>query len=169
MARTVSKRIRIDKALTNAGRSALNKIIRKAKTATSRRVREVYNIKAKDLNQYIKVFRATNSNLEATLMITGKRIPLHLFGMRKSSRGVSVLVKKTSGRKIVAHAFTNEKLGEGIWKRKGKPRFPVRRLKTLSAPKMYEQEAVIVFEKLTKEELGKTMKHELTYYLSKIG
>ena len=159
----------IDKTLRSAVRSAANKLIRRGRTATSKRVREVYNIKASDLKNYTKVKKATNSNPTAAIIISGRPIPLILFSAKQNKRGVSVRVKKTTGRKIIQSSFiaTMPSGKIQVWMRKGAKRLPIKQLLSVSPPKMYEKEGEKVFKELISKEAGKTVQHEIDYYANK--
>lgn len=112
------------KATKKATRSAINKTAAKSFTAASRKVREVYNIKAGDLKKYVKIRPARGEVFENEIKVTSKRrIPLHVFGprvkmqeiiiRRKKDRAewsqrmqfVSVKVKKAGGYKPVEKTF----------------------------------------------------------------
>lgn len=113
------------RATRKATRSAVNKTAAKSFTAASRKVREVYNIKAGDLKKYVKIRPARGEVYENEIRVASKRrIPLHAFGprvklreiviRRKKDRAewsqrmqfVSVKVKKAGGYKPVEKTFT---------------------------------------------------------------
>jgi hypothetical protein len=107
----VAARMFLDaKQMQDAQRIALNKMAEQSKVAASRLVRSAgYKLKAAVVKDAIKIERATNGKLKATLIATGRPIPLLEFsatwGGRKS-KGVNVSVK--TGRKMVAGAFIAE-------------------------------------------------------------
>ena len=177
----VVKYTQMDKAVINATRSTINKLLKKANTEASKAVRKVYNIKAKDLKKYTYLYKATNNKLKAEIRIYKNRLPLELFQPRsrrkaieaKSNRWqkrkikrnvVSVKIRKTSGRKDIKGAFIYK--GK-IFKRIRKGRFPIRRLFTVGPALMYWKEGLKVMENVTNENAGKTMAHELKYYSEK--
>ena len=83
---------------------ALNKMADQGKVASAREVRSAgYNLKVGTIKKGIRVKRATKSELRATIIATGKPIPLIEYGARQVAKGVSVNVLK--GRKVIAGAF----------------------------------------------------------------
>ena len=83
---------------------ALNKTADRVKVAGSREVRKAgYNLKASDIKRALKISRATQSSLKATVTAGGRPIPLIQYGARQTSKGVTVNV--LSGRKLIPGAF----------------------------------------------------------------
>lgn len=169
----MAKLKQIDKAFTNAVRSTVNKLLRKGRVAASKKVREVYNIKAGDLKKHTIVKRASNSNPVGTIRVRGKRMHLISFGAKQNKRGVSVMVKKKGSRKTIRHAFISPAQKQGanlfVWQRKGKERHPRRALKTLAAAQMFEYEGAAEFNKLVQKEGGQLLQKEVDHYLLRLG
>jgi hypothetical protein len=108
-----------------AANSAINKVAQQVKTDISRRIREDYNIRASDVNRFLKLSaRPKGYETEAVITGTGIGIPLVQFDAKQSgitiskgqmrynkragrSKGyryggaVSVLVSRSEGRKMV--------------------------------------------------------------------
>jgi hypothetical protein len=83
---------------------ALNKMADQTKVASAREVRAVgYNMKIGEIKKGIKVRKATKSELRASVIASGKPIPLIQYSARETAKGVSVSVLK--GRKVIAGAF----------------------------------------------------------------
>ena len=83
---------------------ALNKMADQTKVASSREVRDAgYNLKIGAIKKGIKVRRASKSDLKATVIGSGRPVPLIQYGARPVAKGVSVSVLK--GRKVIAGAF----------------------------------------------------------------
>lgn len=83
---------------------ALNKIGSQAVVATSREVRAAgYNLKIGEIKRGIKLIRATKSSLKASVVATGRPVPLIQYSARQTAKGVSVSVLR--GRKVIAGAF----------------------------------------------------------------
>ena len=83
---------------------ALNKTAAQAKVVASREVRAAgYNIKAAAIKQSIDIRPARRNDLRATLVATGRPIPLLAYAARQTAAGLSVSVK--NGRKIIPGAF----------------------------------------------------------------
>jgi len=165
----MAKRFNLDKALANAARRTINKLIAKGKTNANRRVREIYYIKASDLNRQTKVTRANYSNMEATIKIKGRRVAVYAFGARQTRTGVTVRIRRDRGRKLIRHAFiaTMPTGHIGVFQRKTKKRLPIKQLYSLSAAQMFEQQGVNEINILIEREGGKILQHEIDYEMSK--
>lgn len=95
--------------LTNAEFSkgtarAINHTLSKVKTASSKEIRQVYNLMARDVNQALTVRRAYPTELTGMVIAEGKPIPLRRFNPRQTKEGVSVIIKKGS-RVLIKSAF----------------------------------------------------------------
>ena len=159
---------------------ALNKTATGMKTDIKRLIREEYNVPARDLEDRIWVNKATRKNLQARVRAFGKMsIPLIRYGARpnkpggkRPAVGVSVLVKKTSGRKVVPLSFvgTAPDGSEQMYMRVGDDRLPVRRLfgpphlAPLSTPEARQR-----LGEEAHERFQKNMEHEASFLLSKAG
>jgi|GEM_PF-1198836 len=125
---------------------ALNRTAGAAFTAGSKKIREKYNIKARDIKASAFLKKAVIGTNEAMLRITGAPIPMKYFGAKQTAKGVTVRILKGDKRTLLRHAFiggyarirTNAKgkgkykmrkvsdFGSGnVFKRKGKKRFPI--------------------------------------------
>lgn len=84
---------------------ALNKTTDQGKVQTSRAIRDVggYNLKASVIKAGIKVRRASQGQLKAAIVSSGRPVPLIKYSARQTAKGVTVLVQK--GRKLIAGAF----------------------------------------------------------------
>ena len=165
----MAKRFNLDKALSNAARITVNKIITKAKTSASRKVRETYYIKAKDLNKSMKIKRAGYTDKEATLTVRGRRIQVYAFGARQTRTGVTVRIRRDRGRKLIRHAFIAAMpTGHtGAFQRKRKSRLPIREIYSLSPAQMFEYEGAKEINLLIERDGGKILQHEIDYQMSK--
>ena len=162
---------KIPRAMRLATVSAINKAMGKARVAASKEVRQVYNIKAGDIKKALNITRANSKKMYSNHIISGKRLLLSYFSPRQTKKGVTVRIKKSSGRKVVQGAFeATMKTGhKGVFKRKGKSRLPIRELTTLDLPTMYDLRAERVFDKTISSEFNKIFDHEFNYRLSKIA
>jgi hypothetical protein len=163
-----------ESVLRAATRGALNRAIRRAFTESSRKVREVYNVKAKDVKKYTKIRRATGANPSAELRIKGQRLPVMVFGARQTAKGVSVRIKKKGGRKLIRSAFIRTlKSGKtSVFRRRQKgsklvPRLPIDLLTTLDPPKMFEKEGDAAIKKVANLELPRIFADQLKFRLLK--
>ncbi len=93
------------KEITQAVTRSLNRAANAGKVAGTRKIREEYNIKAKDIKKTIKIKKASYGTLEAKIAIEGKPIPLKYFGARQTSKGVTIKIKKKEPRKLIKRAF----------------------------------------------------------------
>ena len=155
--------------LRKAVRSALNKVVRQARTASGKTVRKVYGIRARDLKAYVRLRPATNRNLEAELILSGQTIPLHLFKPKEASDGTITVEVKLKERRTVKGGFRLKKLGDAafIRRRKGVERFPLEWLRSVSAAKMYEAEGEEAFTDYINENLGRIINNELNFFLNR--
>ncbi|MDR3411585.1 MAG: phage tail protein [Formivibrio sp.] len=100
---------------------ALNKVAAQVKTNASRQMRDAgYNLKVSDIKRALTVNRASSGNLRASVVASGRPIPLIQYGARQVSSGVSVDV--LNGRKVIANAFiaTMPSGHKGVYVRVGK-------------------------------------------------
>lgn len=73
---------------------AINHTLAKAKTASSREMRMVYAISAKDVNKAMSIRRANSNQPYGFIITQGRPIPLKNFKPRQTNAGVSVMIKK---------------------------------------------------------------------------
>jgi hypothetical protein len=154
----------LDRAARRSFRSAINKAARKSFTAASKSVRAVYNIKASDVRKYSRIRSATDQNLQATVTVLQKRLPVYAFGARQTKSGVTVRIKKAGGRKLIRGVFIAKMPGgetsvfRRMEKRLGDPRqwrhklirksprvyhgLPIKLLTTLDYASMFEKEGL---------------------------
>jgi hypothetical protein len=182
----------LDKALASlrpdvankAMRRTINELMSQSKTAASKKVRERYNIKAKKLNNYINVRKASGNYLEAKLSVRSRNVSLFNFlygetspklGRRVKGKPVKVKILKTSGVHKLHHAFVMiGKSGNiGIFERvvgvkssTGKDK--IKRLNTVGPAKMFEKVAVPEMQKLVDEKVGTTFERNFNYYIGKV-
>jgi hypothetical protein len=100
---SLTKQLSTDKVGLGIAR-AINHTIAKGKTAASREIRSVYNIKAGEVGKSISIVKSTRESLEGRILIIGKPIPIIAFSPRQTATGVTVTIKKGS-RKRIARAF----------------------------------------------------------------
>ena len=186
------------KIVIQAGRTAINRTAQSARTHASKKIREEYNIKAGRLKDYLVVSaRAKKDDLSAVITGKGRGLALSYFDARqegqrilstgkgksrtstlvrrgrRSPGAVSVLVKKTGGRKIVSGNprpfLAQMKSGHiGVFARTGKEKFPIRELYgpgvggLFGSKRIMEGTRAVVQERFVKE-----FNHQLTYYLAR--
>ncbi len=88
------------KRLERAAELSVNDTARKVKPEGSRRVRAIWNVKAKDLNRHFKMKLAKNGDLSAVLFVSGRPMSLAKFGAKgvRDVRGGVVTQTARSGR-----------------------------------------------------------------------
>ncbi len=110
-------------------RQTLNRTATFTRTRIIERIRDEYNVASGVLRdtRNIRIVPAQNS-LTAKVTATGRRLPLVNFGARQTARGVTVLVKKSGGRKLIEHAFIAQMRSghRGIYVRRGPKIRPTR-------------------------------------------
>jgi len=91
---------------------AVNRTMEQAKTAMSREIRNEFAISRADVEQTLRITRASarsgSLNVEATLESKsrkGRSLNLMRFTARKTPRGLSFRIKKGGPRKVLANAF----------------------------------------------------------------
>jgi len=155
-----------------AGR-AINKIGVKARKQVLQMVTREVAVKQKDLRQNnVRLTRASRDRLYAVLSITGRRIPLMDFGARQVKRGVTYRISRSGGRKRIANAFvkTMPSGHEGVFKRLGQPRLPIRELMGPSVPAVVrnvQSFATGRFQDLMAGYLGKELQTQVELLLRK--
>ena len=173
----------INKAISRA----LNRSAKAGYTAGSKKIRETYNIKAKDLKAATNIKKSTTGRLEARIILKADNLPLGYFNPKQTRKGVTVKIKKNEGRRLVAHAFmggytrikVNGRLkmfkssewGEGqVFIRKaGKGRQPFKMsTENINVPDLFNYKPIkeVVFERINKA-FDKEFWHNYEYYLSK--
>ncbi len=83
----------------NAMRSTLNKLAAQAATVVSKKIRETYNIKARDLNTAIKVVKARSIEAGSQLIAAGPRLPLIYFDAQETiiNGSTAIISRRKSG------------------------------------------------------------------------
>jgi hypothetical protein len=114
-------------------RIALNATAKKSKSITNKVIREeLANVPAKDINFTMKVHLSENTDkLSAKLEVKKTdRLSLRIFKPRQVKAGVSYQISKSKGRKTAMGTFINStKLYGGVFKRAGKQRLPILKLR----------------------------------------
>lgn len=119
------------RSLTREFATAVNKTSKGLKTPASKEIRTELAAPAKAVNKSLSQTRkATSSSLMAVFTVAkSNRIPLRDFGARQTKKGVSYRISKSTGRRTADSAFQVNKLGNHVFKRVGKQRLPIRKLK----------------------------------------
>ena len=145
------------RTVVRAARLATNDSASKARTAASKEIRALWNLKAKDVNAQVKVVkRASGSDLIAIVQGRGKPVNLMKFkgtkavksrGRGTKGKGVAVTIQR-GRRQRLPHAFiakvTAGKSSEniGVFQRVGKQRLPIVNKASITMASMFGQDNV---------------------------
>jgi hypothetical protein len=145
----------------------LGRTTTKYRTVTTKEVRKTYNIKSKDLKNYIKLKRI--SAFERMFIIKGESIGLEYFRARQTKSGVSISVKRGE-RYRFKHAFMRKDTNGHIrvFERDGKERMPISRKFSLSVPQMFNDKILKKGLDEAENTFEKEFEHNLDYYLGKL-
>lgn len=87
---------------------AINKTATGVRTDMVTLIRTEYNYKAAAIRKRISIKKATKTSLGASVESKGTQVHLtDVAGTRQTKKGVSVDVKKSTGRHVIPHAFIN--------------------------------------------------------------
>lgn len=127
---------------------AINRAATNAKSNLSKKVRENYSVKAKDVKDTIAIKKATKNNLGAVVKSSGQRIPLIKFKVSPANprpsnppKVLKVGVKK-GGLKELVGAFVANINGNKVFKRTSSSRLPIQQLYGPAVPQMMNSESV---------------------------
>ncbi len=126
------------KEAPKALKNALNQTARQARTDLKNQVRKQYTVKAGKVSQAMRIQKATNTKLDATIFVKGKVLNITNYKTSAPKKGAKAQVKKDGGLKqlVGPKEITAFKGKNGlIWQRRGKGRYPIKPLKSLSIPK----------------------------------
>lgn len=155
----------IPKGIEKATSSAINRTLQSTRASATRKVRERYDIKAKDVRGTISLKRAGTFNPNGAMISRGTPIPLMQFkvnpGKPNPSRRKPVFASvKRSGGTIKSAFVTSFDSGHtGVFERVGRSRLPLRELYGPSTPQMIGEETII-------QELGEEAKEIMLTRLS---
>jgi hypothetical protein len=144
---------------------ALNRTIASANTQAVRAISaDLGGIKQSHIRDGILVVRATPGKLEASLNVTGKRLPLIDFKAKQTATGVAYQLP--TGRDFVPHAFiaTMRSGHRGVFLRRGRKRLPIAELRGPSLPRVFTRERILAAVRAsTKSEFSKNLTHEMSF------
>jgi hypothetical protein len=155
---------------------AVNRTIEQAKTSMSREIRAEFNISASKVSAALRINRATFRNglfrIEASLESPSKRgrsLNLINFSARQTSRGVSVLIKKGGGRKVLPHAFIANQ-GRTVFQRVGKARLPIVAVQTIDVAGMFNTRRINArVVKFMLDKFPEVFEREAKYYTDRFN
>ncbi len=151
--------------LKRAVAGAINDTAKHERSNISAMIREKVNIKKKDLDKDIHITRATPENLAALVVLEKKsRIDLKYFGAKQTKHGVTYRIAKSGGRSRVPDAFGPQipRLGGNVFRRVGRERLPIVKLKGPSAWGVFQKYAMTnVVKSDAAEFLDRRLKYRL--------
>lgn len=129
---------RLKSEAPKALKNALNQTARQARTDLKNQVRKQYTVKAGKVSQAMRIQRATNTKLDATIFVKGKVLNITNYKSSAPKKGAKAQIVKDGGLKQIVGpkgitAFKG--INDLIWQRRGKERYPIKPLKSLSIPK----------------------------------
>jgi len=172
-----------DKEVAEAACHALNRTVDHVFTQIGRIVPKHYAIKKKDVTETLKKKKPNSSNLEASVISTGRRLSFAHFPFtpktpRRGKRTPTVMVKikqekgKVRSRQgFVAStgAKSADKIQYNVFKRLGKSRLPIAPIRTLSVPQMITNAKVAEeIQKSAQAMLEQRMQHEMKRIMTSI-
>ena len=165
--------------LERAIASAINKTVVTAKKEMSAGVREVYNIKKRDLDPHITVRKAKASDTQSIITVKSKSIGLIHFNATATKafdRGskryfkTSARVLKRNRKRVIKGAFIGKGKGSRSWqvfRRTSSKRLPIRKLSVITPTTMTKKEGVDDFTRVIRKDFNKNFKHEFKYFMGK--
>lgn len=168
----------IPKATPKAVSAALNRAIQGSKTEASRKIREIYTIRAKDINETIAINKSTPTSLQAVIRSRGSSTAMSKFRVtpnrypgKKGTPPVKAQIKKGFGGYIKGAFMARMKSGHlGVFRRSSGRSFPIVENFGPSVPQMLGNEAVIEYvEERTRERFEERLEYEIDRILRGIG
>lgn len=152
----------------------LNKTAAQGKTASSKGIRNRYTIKASRINKNLRVIRATFTKLSAAIRAQGRTPGLQNFRMKggnrlKSGKRKDVTVEVIKGkRKTLTGGFITKPKGkDGIFKRIGKERLPIKRLFGPDAQAMMQEAGIDPIEDVVEKKMPSIFRREFDFEMGK--
>lgn len=143
---------------------ALNRTLSVVQTATLRALAADTGLAQKDIRGGLATERARVGHQEATLRVTGRRIPLLAFGARQTRTGVTYRLGQGRGLAPSAFLATMRSGHRGAFKRKTPRRLPIVELFGPSLPHVIVKQRI--FEALqakAEETLRTRLEHEIQF------
>ena len=168
--------------------SAINKTAAQAKTQMTREITGEFNIKSSKVKESLRVIRARyvggQANIQARLESPsrkGRSLNLINFEARKTVKGVTVKIKKSSGRKLLTGGFIANK-GRTVFVRKGgvmpsrskyagtKHAEEIKALQTIEVAQMFNTKRInSKVVKFIEAKLPEVMENEMRFFVSKFN
>ncbi|MDD2895486.1 MAG: hypothetical protein PHG81_05640 [Aliarcobacter sp.] len=155
------------KVAKQAVNRTINELGSKTRTFLVKEVRLNYNISAKDLKQFIKIKKSRYADLSYVMDIRSSSFNAKRFNAKKlKAKGkMSVLIKKTDGRKVFKKGTFVAKNG-AVLQRKGNTQ-EIEGVKTVSIPQMFNEKTLQKADKLIENEHERIFKNNFNFYIGK--
>lgn len=154
---------------------AINRAVDTAQTVGNRKIREEYNLKASAVSSSMRKIRARRGmagRASGMLVVSGRAVGLINFSANQTRRGVSVLIKKGNGRKVLSHAFiaTTKSGYRGVFVRTEGTRYPIKNLRSVSIPLTFINKIVMAaVDAATMEAFERNLAQQTKFLMSKLN
>jgi len=139
---------------------ALNWTGNKARTAAGRKLAEQTGLRYGKVRAEIRTYPSKPHDLEYSIGVSGRAIPLAEFNARQTRAGVSAAPWAT--RRVFPHTFIVDRLGGQVFVREGKERLPIRKLWGPALPKeLVKDEVPKAWEEVAKRDFPGRVLHEV--------
>ena len=165
-------------AMTRAEARAMNKAAITVRKDAVTEIRQVLNLKAKDVRENIRITKASpsrftvsfSSRLVGVPITTGGSSKPHFKG-RQIKAGISYKPFRTSGRTTIKGGFAHSTLAGGrAFKRRGRERLPIKQLYGPSVQSVFRRKQVqAAMDAAWARRLETTLRQEENFELKKAG
>ncbi len=152
----------------------LNETAKQGKTAGAKGITTVYNIEAGRIKKNISVVKATKTTPEAVVRTEGRAPGLQHFKSRGGNRlksgklkPVTAEVLKGKRKKVEGGFLAEPRGGKGIFKRKGAPRLPIKRLLGPDPVEMMEKAGEDDIKKVHRDNMPRIFKSKFDFEFGK--
>jgi len=160
------------KIITQATTTTLNRVAKSVQSLAVKLLAKDIGLKQKEVRKYVTVRKANWNNLYSSVEANGKRVPVHKLSAKQTKSGVTYR-GQDGKRRHIPGAFIQTIRVDGVpgaYKRKGKERFPVVFLRTVSIPHVFIQDAINkALLQVAQERWNKEFPHQVNYRLKKAG
>ncbi len=150
--------------------AALNRAAEGGRTDVSRKARERYHVKSKDITSTIRLTKAAPDNLSAIVLSSGRPLALTKFKVtpskppqKKRTNPIIARVVKGEGGQIRGAFVARMQSGHvGVFHRAGQSRYPIIQRYGPSVPQMLGHRSVTEYvEQRAQEQLEARLDHEI--------
>jgi hypothetical protein len=169
---------KFEKQMPGAFVSAVNRTMDHVYTRTGRLVTKHYNVTVREIKDSMTKHKANYNTKRAWIQVRSKRYTISRFlpgGLNSKSKIAKVKIEKAAGYKIIGgnpKAFTRKVNGGNthVFRRRGKKRFPLDIIRTISPTQMVENKSITEeIQSLAGTKLSERINHEINYRLKKVS